>query len=469
MKQGVYELIDSYRDDFTEMLQRWVRIPSVKSEAEDGAPFGREVRKMLDTAMADARELGFEVRDFDGYACDVTMGDADEKIAVLGHLDVVPVGDGWTKPPFDAVIENGRMYGRGTNDDKGPALASLFAMKAIREAGIPLKKGIRLILGCDEESDWEDMAYYGAHEKIPDVGFSPDASFPLINTEKGMLCLELHAPASRTGLKILEMATGDRINVIPGECRALVEGGREVADQISAYARKTGLSYTAEVTEKGVRITATGIPGHSAYPEGKRNAIGMMLLLLKELGADGPVAVLAEKVGMEHDGKSLGCACRDEVSEELTCNMGILRLENGQWLGTLDMRCPVTADQEKLKQAAACALQGFEVKTAVQKPPHHVPAESELVTGLLAAYEEETGLKGKPMSTGGGTYAKVLKQGVAFGALFPDEEDLAHQADEYEDIDRLMLAMKIYANALIRLACEPMQNECDRCYQSSVR
>ncbi len=459
MDQKIARIIDGYRDTFTETLRRWVRTPSVKTSAEAGAPFGRDIRNMLDTAMADAREMGFEVRDFDGYACDVTLGSTEEKIAVLGHLDVVPVGDGWTRPPFEAVIENGRMYGRGTNDDKGPALASLFAMKAIKEAGIPLKKSIRLILGCDEEEGWEDMAYYGAREQIPETGFSPDAMFPLINTEKGMLGLELRAPAAETGLKVLETATGDRVNVIPGECRALVEGGEETAERVKAYAEKTGLPYTAEVNGKGVLITATGIPGHSAYPEGRRNAIGMMLVLLKELGAEGPVATLADAVGTESDGRSLGCACRDEVSGSLTCNMGILRLENGQWYGTLDMRCPVTADLEALRKAAVSRLPGFETETSVMKPPHHVPAESELVSSLLAAYEEETGLEGKAMSTGGGTYAKVLKQGVAFGALFPDEEDLAHQADEYADIDRLMLAMKIYANALIRLAAEPMHNE----------
>ena len=454
MNQEVYRLIDSYRAAFTAMLQGWIRIPSVKGEAEPGAPFGREVRNMLDRAMEDARSLGFAVRDFDGYACDITLGEAEEKIAVLGHLDVVPVGDGWTKPPFEAVIENGRMYGRGTNDDKGPSLAALFAMKAIQEAGIPLKKSIRMILGCDEESGWEDMEYYGAHERIPDVGFSPDASFPLINTEKGMLVLALRAPAAETGLKILEMNTGNRVNVIPGECRVLVEGGTETAEKAKAYAEKTGLPYTAEVTDRGVLITATGIPGHSAYPEGRRNAIGMMLLMLKELGAAGPIATLAEAVGLESDGKSLGCAYRDEVSRGLTCNMGILRLEDGMWFGTLDMRCPVTADQEKLRNAAVAHLPGIDTETMSMKPPHHVPADSELVSSLLAAYEEETGLEGKPMSTGGGTYAKVLKQGVAFGALFPDEEDLAHQADEYENIDRLMLAMKIFANALLRLTAE---------------
>ena len=452
MDRKVCDLIESYRGAFTEMLQSWVRIPSVRAEAGPGAPFGAEVRKMLDRAMADAESLGFPVRDFDGYACDITLGDAEEKIAVLGHLDVVPVGDGWTKPPFDAVIENGRIYGRGSNDDKGLSLAALFAMKAIREAGEKIKKSIRMILGCDEESGMEDMEYYGAHERITDVGFSPDASFPLINTEKGMLVLELRAPAAGGGLKVLELSAGDRINVIPGECRAVVEGGEELVRRTEDYARKTGLPYKAEAAGNRVMLTAFGITGHSAYPEGRRNAIGMMLLLLRELGAEGPVAVLAEAVGMESDGKSLGCACRDEVSEGLTCNMGILRLQDGAWYGTLDMRCPITADQEKLKEQAFAHLPGIDVTVETQKAPHHVPADGELVTALLAAYEEETGLKGEPMSTGGGTYAKVLKQGVAFGAIFPYEEDLAHQADEYEKIDSLMLAMKIYANALIRLA-----------------
>ena len=452
MDRKVYELIDSYRDEFVATLQKWIRTPSVKGEPAEKAPFGADVRKMLDLAMADAAGMGFPVRDFDGYACDITLGDPEEKIAVLGHLDVVPVGDGWTRPPFGAVIENGRLYGRGASDDKGPSLAALYAMRAIREAGIPLKKGIRMILGCDEESGWEDMEYYAKHERIPDTGFSPDASFPLINTEKGMLELWVQAPEAKTGLKVLEMKTGDRKNVIPGECRALVEGGEEIIRATEGFAAKTGWPYTAEKAEGGVLLRAEGIPGHSAYPEGRRNAIGMMLLLLKELGAEGPVKTLAEAVGTESDGKSLGCACRDEVSEGLTCNMGILRLENGNWFGTLDMRCPVTADLDKLAEAAKNHLPGLAVTVTEQKPPHHVPADSELVTGLLAAYDEETGQQGKPISTGGGTYAKVLKKGVAFGALFPDEDDLAHQADEYAEIDRLVLAAKIYANALLRLA-----------------
>ena len=453
MNEQVSRLIDSYRDEFVSTLQAWIRVPSIKGEAAPGAPFGPEVRRMLDQAMETGRKLGFAPRDVDGYACDLVLEGGPEEIGVLGHLDVVPVGDGWTRPPFEGVVEDGKIYGRGTNDDKGPALASLFAMRAIREAGIPLRKSIRLILGCDEESGWEDMAYYAAHAQMPEMGFSPDASFPLINTEKGMIHLALRAPAAETGLRVLKMATGERLNVIPGESRALVAGGKEVAERVAAYAAETGLPFTAEVTAEGVWITAEGIPGHSAYPEGRRNAIGMMLRLLRALGAEGAIATLAEAVGTESDGRSLGCACADDISGALTCNMGILRLEDGAWYGTLDFRCPVTANLEALERAAEAHLPGVAVEVLEKKPPHHVPADSELVRSLLAAYEEETGWKGEAMSTGGGTYAKVLRQGVAFGALFPDEEDLAHQANEYERIDRLMLAMKIYANALIRLAC----------------
>ena len=452
MDKKVYELIDAYRDEFVADLRRWIQVPSVKGEAAPGAPFGTEVRRMLDLAMADGERMGFPARNFDGYACDMTLGDKPETIAVLGHLDVVPAGDGWQVDPFGAVVADGKVYGRGTSDDKGPSLCALYAMRAIKEAGVPLKKSVRLILGCDEESGWEDMAWYASHADMPDVGFSPDASFPLINTEKGMVHLYLHAPVAKDGLQVKQLWAGERVNVIPGECKALLEGGADVAAQVAAYAVKTGLPYTAEVTAEGVQVTAEGIPGHSAYPAGRRNAIGMMLLLLKELGVQGAFRTLADKVGMESNGASLGCAYSDDVSGSLTCNMGILHLDGDQLITTLDMRVPITADLESIKNAALTSLPEFVADEAEVKAPHHVPADSELVTSLLAAYEDETGDKAEPQYTGGGTYAKVLKQGVAFGAAFPDDEDLAHQAGEYVYIDKMVKATKIFANALVRLA-----------------
>ena len=455
MDKKLYDLIDSYADAFTAHLTRWIQVPSVKDEAAEGAPFGKEVRRMYDMALADCEAEGFVTRGFEGYALDATLpGASEEAIAVLGHLDVVPAGDGWPMDPFAAVREGDRIYGRGTSDDKGPSLCALYAMKAIKEAGVPLKKSIRLILGCDEESGWEDMAYYAEHVGLPEVGFSPDASFPLINTEKAMLHMNFTAPVAKEGLQVKRMFTGERTNVIPGESMALLVGGEELAAQVAAYAEKTGLPYTAEVTADGVWVTAEGIPGHSAYPEGRRNAIGMMLLLFKALGVQGAFATLADAVGLESHGESLGCACQDEVSGPLTCNMGILHLEDGVIFCTLDMRVPITADMDKLAANAKAALPGFTVVHESQKEPHHVPAESELVSGLLAAYHEETGLPAEPQSTGGGTYAKCLEQGVAFGASFPDDEDLAHQAGEYVYLSKMLMATKIYANALVRLAGE---------------
>lgn len=455
MDKKIYDLIDSYKEDYAAQLAKWIRVPSVKDAPAEGAPFGAEVRCMYDMALADCEAEGFVTRGFEGYALDATLpGASEEAIAVLGHLDVVPAGDGWQVDPFAAVREGDKLIGRGTSDDKGPALCALYAMRAIKEAGVPLKKSIRLILGCDEESGWEDMAYYAQHVGLPKVGFSPDASFPIINTEKAMFGMTLTAPAAKEGLQVKAMHTGERTNVIPGESKALLAGGAEVAAQVAAYAEKTGLPYTAEVTDEGVWVTAEGIPGHSAYPTGRRNAIGMMLLLLKELGVQGAFRTLADVVGLESDGASLGCACADEISGPLTCNMGILHLEDGVIKCTLDMRVPVAGDLDQLEVSAKAALPGFTAVRVSKKEPHHVPAESELVTALLSAYHEETGLPAHPQSTGGGTYAKVLEQGVAFGASFPDDEDLAHQAGEYVYISKMMTATKIYANALLRLAAE---------------
>lgn len=453
MDAKLTNIIDRMEPELIDLVSRWVSIPSVKSEAAPGAPFGKEVRRMLDTAMTDLKAMGFAVREFDGYACDAEIGQGDEAVAVLGHLDVVPAGDGWQTPPFTPVREGDRIYARGTSDDKGPMVAAVLAMKALKEAGVPFKRRIRLILGCDEESGWEDMAYYAAHADMPDLGFSPDASFPVINTEKGMVHFHLRAKAATTGLQVKRWVTGERMNVIPGAAEVLLEGGEALAEQVRAYAAQTGLPYTAAVTADGVTVSAEGIPGHSAYPEGRRNAIGMLLQLLLALGVEGPLATIARAVGMEHDGASLGCACADEVSGPLTCNMGIMRVEQGDIFCTLDDRCPVSADQEALIAQTRAHLPGVEVTVVEQKEPHHVPEDSELVQALLNAYHEETGLPAAACATGGGTYAKVLKQGVAFGAAFPDDEDLAHQAGEYASISGLMKSVRIFANALYRLAC----------------
>ena len=219
-------IVEAMRGELLETLKRWISVPSVQGPAAGpGAPFGAENRRMLDMALADGRRFGFETRDIDGYAGDISLGEGEETLGMLCHLDVVPAGDGWDTDPWTATEKDGKLYGRGCMDDKGPAVCALFAMRAVKEAGIPLKHGVRLILGCDEETGMSDMRYYASKMKMPDYGFSPDAEFPVINIEKGGVHMRIaKAVANDEGaaLPVYSLYAGERPNVVPAEARAAV-------------------------------------------------------------------------------------------------------------------------------------------------------------------------------------------------------------------------------------------------------
>lgn len=447
-------IIESMHDEMIDTLQKWIRVPSVKGEAAPGAPFGKEVRSMLDMALADCEQMGFKTQNFDGYIAHADLGEGSDEdaLAILAHLDVVPEGDGWKYPPYGAVIENGRMYGRGTSDDKGPAVAALYAMKAVKDVGIPLRRKVRLILGCDEESGWEDIAHYNKVATMPRMGFSPDASYPIINIEKGICRLELHGVLSNEGLQVIAFNNGERPNVIPGRASALVAGDAATVAQAEAAAKKLDIPAEVQLTDKGVSITVTGISGHAAYPETARNANGEMLLLLRELGVQGDLCLLADKIGLDYKGEGLEISVSDGISGYLTCNLGIIRAGEGGVYATLDIRYPVMTNPDMIIKNVSASLPGMRVEAMEVKEPHHVPAGSELVQNLLDAYHEVTGYERKCLYTGGGTYARSLQEGVAFGASFPQDEDLAHQANEYADIEGLYKNIKIFALAIVKLA-----------------
>ena len=447
-------IIESMHDEMIDTLQKWIRVPSVKGEATPGAPFGKEVRSMLDMALAVCEQMGFKTQSFDGYIAHADLGEGSDEdaLAILAHLDVVPEGDGWKYPPYGAVIENGRMYGRGTSDDKGPAVAALYAMKAVKDAGIPLRRKVRLILGCDEESGWEDIAHYNKVATMPRMGFSPDASYPIINIEKGICRLELHGVLSNEGLQVIAFNNGERPNVIPGRASALVVGDAATVAQAEAAAKKLDIPAEVQLTDKGVSITVTGISGHAAYPETARNANGEMLLLLRELGVQGDLRLLADKIGLDYKGEGLEISVSDGISGYLTCNLGIIRAGEGGVYATLDIRYPVMTNPDMIIKNVSASLPGMRVEAMEVKEPHHVPAGSELVQNLLDAYHEVTGYERKCLYTGGGTYARSLQEGVAFGASFPQDEDLAHQANEYADIEGLYKNIKIFALAIVKLA-----------------
>ena len=455
MNDQLNTLIETMKDEAIETLQKWIRIPSVKGPAAPGAPFGKEVGQMLEIALADCRRLGLETRNFNGYAGDAQMGESGEVVGILAHLDVVPAGDGWLEDPFKANIHDGAVYGRGTSDDKGPAVAALYAMAAVKQAGIPLKKKVRLILGCDEESGMEDMEYYSAHADLPAIGFSPDASYPVINTEKGRAELLLSGPISNEGLTILSLQGGERANVIPGLAKAVVKGNAALIDQVKAFSQKTGYPLEAKEINPGeIEITSIGKIGHAAFPDGGRNANCQLLLALTALGAKGSVAWFAQNIAMQTDGKSLNVAITDHISGPLTLNVGILTLEKGILQATLDIRYPVLTNDLKMIEliATSATKAGLEVTVSSNKGPHHVPEDSFLVQALLEAYHQVTGREKKALAIGGGTYARWLRTGVAFRAQFPEEEELAHQAGENITLDSFFKNVQIIAQAIINLA-----------------
>lgn len=460
MNAKIDAAVAALRGEVIETLARWIRIPSEKFPPEDGAPFGKPLREMLTVALRDAEALGMRVRDFDGYIGDVEIGEGEETMGILAHLDVVPAGDGWSVDPFGAEIRDGEMYGRGTQDDKGPAVAALYAMKAVLDAGIPLKRKVRLILGCDEESGWDDIKHYQKHTAMPDFGFSPDAEYPIINTEKGIEQIRLTATLSgEAGAKIpvYSVTAGERPNVIPALAHA--EIGYEDVDALNAALARTGLAVTAERLDGGrAKLTSKGAAGHAAMPENGKNAAGQLLLALKAIGAGGGsrafIEALADGVGLDYSGKGFGVDGSDTISGPLTMNLGILRIDEGNAMAMLDIRHPVLMNGEMIAKILGMRVKdaGIHVEIAEYKAPLHVPAESFIVRSLLDVYHEVTGNEPYTIAIGGGTYSRSMDNCVAFGCAFPGTEELAHQADERVNLDDLMINVRIFASAIAKLA-----------------
>ena len=439
--------------DMIETLQRWIRIPSVRADkSADNAPFGAEVRRALDVAMEDIRRIGFVPRDIDGYCCDAEIGEGDETIAVLAHLDVVPEGDGWDHDPYGAEIVDGRMYGRGVNDDKGPGVAAMFAMKAIVDAGIPLRRRCRLILGCDEECGMQDLKYYEEKIGLPDMGFSPDAEFPLINTEKGIMQMKLDGEIADE--RLVSIACGTRVNVVPGTAVAVLAGDwREQAAE-AFDVEDEDCAIETELVDGNTKVIVTGVPAHASTPEQGKNAAKMLIAVLHKLGIGGTViALLDEAVGEGAAGVNLGIAGSDHVSGPLTINLGLMSCEQGKFSVTFDCRFPVFFSDVAIRNTVAKRLApaGLVMVPDGASQPHHVPESSELVTKLMAVYNGIMETDAKPFAIGGGTYARHLKEGVAFGMLFPGEPELAHQANESIDIANYLKAARIYAYAILAL------------------
>lgn len=442
MKQFLTEKIKS---DYLESLKTIVSYPSVLNEGENGTPFGQSIQNVLEKMLEITRSLGFKTYiDPKGYYGYAEIGQGEELLAVLCHLDVVPAGDlsDWETPPFEATIKDGWIHGRGVQDDKGPSLAALYAVKALMDAGVTFNKRIRFIYGTDEETLWRCMARYNELEETATLGFAPDSSFPLTYAEKGLLQIKLHGSGSQE----LAIEAGEAFNVVPA--KASYTGN--LADSLEAELKKQAFEYerTADT------VTVIGVPKHSKDAAEGVNAIVRLATGLNPLIQHSAIQFIAEAVREDATGSRLFGEISDGPSGTLSFNVSGLSLDQDKSEIRIDMRIPVLADKDKLVQELSQIAEEYQLRYEEfdYLAPLYVPLDSELVSTLMAVYKEKTNDNSPAVSSGGATFARTMPNCVAFGALFPGALQTEHQANERAVIDDLYKAMDIYAETIYRLA-----------------
>jgi succinyl-diaminopimelate desuccinylase len=460
--------IDDHTDEIVKTTQELLRIPSVEGPAAPGAPFGIETVRALEFALEAASRYGLTTKNLDGYAGHAelrTEATAENApiVGVLAHVDVVPEGDGWTHPPYGAEIENGFIFARGAIDDKGPAMAGLFALAAVAQSGAPLTHRIRLILGCDEESGFGCVKHYFAHEEMPVTGFTPDGCFPLIYAEKGIANFTVTSDADEAGhnSRLVRLTGGLRSNMVPDKATATLQGPAADLDAIAEILKCQPSITCKRESPKELIAEAAGVSAHGSTPELGTNAVSLLCaaLLKTDLQSQDGAQALSRVAEWAKDtsGKALGIQGEDSVAGPLTANLGIARFEEGHWNLTFNVRYPVTWEVETVEERLTETLSGsgFRLAITISQGPLYVPQDDPLVKTLLEVYRAQTGDQSEPKTTGGGTYARAMTKGVAFGPDFPGSKGGgAHQADESWAIEDLIRATRIYARAILRLASQ---------------
>ena len=457
MDQALNQKIDGYiaenKEQLLKDLAALVAIDSVEGEPAEGAPFGVGPRAALDKTLEIAAGMGLATRNCENYIgyAELAGADPEKYLATICHVDVVPVGNGWTADPFTMRIQDGWLLGRGVSDDKGPMIVTLYALKFLKEQGYELRYPIRALVGDNEETRMEDVEYYLKNYPAPVFCFTPDAEFPVCNGEKGHFGGKIVSPVC--GGVILEMEGGVANNAVPDRASALVK--------TDITKLKTAPNITLEPEKDCVRIRGWGKSGHAAMPEGTRNAIGLVVdyLLDNDLCNEAERAYLEalHKLHLSTAGEGLGIACADGPFGPLTIIGGRIYMENGRLVQTIDSRFPTCTDGEKLTAQITAALgEGAKLEDAEAAEPFYIEADSPAIQACISTYNEVTGENATPFTMGGGTYARHFPYAVSFG---PEHADLPlpefggpmHGANEAAPLNKLLEAVKIYILALLRL------------------
>lgn len=428
--------MEKYKAEMINSLLKLLSFDGEQRDAMPGAPFGQGNLDALNYTLDLCKSFGFSVKNLDGYAGVADIGEG-EPFGILGHLDTVPVGDGWIHNPYGELTD-GIIYGRGTLDDRGPMLACVYAVKALLDEGLVPKRKIRLIFGCNEETGWACIDHFNKVESMPDEGFSPDADFPVINCEKGIAHLTYEKEFS-DDIKIMG---GTRPNVVPAAAEARIK----MTDNNLKVVINSGLSY--KIDSDCIIVTAKGKAAHAAFPTLGDNAVIKLLRALSPLSADLNDLYNAFS---ETDGSGAGLNLSDDVSGALTVNLGIIETVGGKLKFTIDIRYPVTVAETKLIDIIDNCLPCYVVADSRFQQPLYVDKNDTLVITLLDTYNDVTGEHLAPITIGGGTYARALKKGVAFGPEFPGVVSTIHMPEEQVPVADFMKFTTIYKEAIKRL------------------
>ena len=476
---GYLERLESYREDMLKTLGESVSKPSVKAEAvktKDGAvlPFGQGVQDALEHMLGAGAELGFDTYNDDNYAGHIEWKaeeGGDDYFGIVGHLDVVPVSTGWATDPFTMTDKgDGFVYGRGTSDDKGPVVACLYAMKALKDEGCEPKMNIRLVLGLDEESGHISAEHYTEHCGHPAMGFTPDADFPLVNGEMGILVFDIARKFSgrpgKDDLRLTKLEGGTAHNAVPAYAKAVIAGSKEqyslIADRAKLYREESGYDLKTKKQGSALVVEAFGTAAHGAHPELGLNAVSILMDFLGRIAFTSEelnefISFYNEKIGFDLHGERIGCFFEDEASGPLIFNVGVANINEEIASVSVNIRYPVSCTDEQVLSGIEAAVEGMPVGivTSMVQQPIFMDLDDPMVVDLMKAYKDETGdADAKPMTIGGGTYAKMFNNILAYGAQFPGEENTMHQADEKFSKDSFMKMARIYARAIASLCCK---------------
>jgi succinyl-diaminopimelate desuccinylase len=462
MSRNISSKIMRYKDEILEDIIRLVQIQSFQGSASNGKPFGEGPAKALNFCLKLGESLGFKTKNVDNYAGHIEFGEGDNLLGILAHADVVPPGDGWTMPPFGGEIKDGRIYGRGTMDDKGAAIAAIYCLKVLHDLDIKPKMKIRVIIGAAEETGMEDMDYYFSKEQLPDYGFTPDSEYPICNREKGILHMRILKNMAHSE-RIIRFKSGTAVNIVPDIAEALIHCTDDELLKIeNLFKEYSDIRFDIKKSDNDTAcIRSFGKAAHASEPEKGHNSASYLIdILMKAFGGmalGNFFEFLSSAVGLEYDGKKFGVDFEDEQSGRLTLNLGIVNADISSSDATLDIRYPVSANSAELINKINLKARASQLETVLisDVPPLFIPKTSPLIKKLSHAFETCTGEKARLFSTGGGTYARTLKnRGVAFGASFkPLSYYNIHGADEFLEIDEFLKHCEICLQAIYEIGC----------------